>query len=48
MKTNKTLIKELKRDLHYYQMMVRIDLRVARTGMEKCKEIARRMRALQK
>jgi len=48
MKTNKTLIKELRHDLHYYQMMVRVDLRVVKAGVAKCKEIAVRMRQLQK
>ena len=47
MKTNKTLIKELKHELHYHQMMVRVDLNAARAGIAKCKQIARRMRELQ-
>lgn len=41
-------LKELRQDLHYYQMMVRVDLHAARAGMEKCREIAKKMRELQK
>jgi len=47
MKTNKTLIKEHKQELHYYQMMVRVDINAARAGIRKCKEIAAKMRKLQ-
>lgn len=47
MKQNKTLIKELRRDLHYHQMMVRIDLRAVRAGVRKCKELGEQMRDLQ-
>jgi len=47
MKTNKTLIKELRQDLRYHQMMVRVDVRAAKSGMRKCKEIAAKMRKLQ-
>jgi len=47
MKTTKTLIKELRRDLHYHQTMVRVDLNAARAGVRKCKEIAAKMRRLQ-
>jgi len=48
MKTNKTLIKELRLQLHYHQMLLRVDLRVVRASIAKCKEIAARMRQLQK
>jgi len=48
MKRNKTLIKELRKDLHYHQGMNRIDLRAYQAGVRKCKEIAAKMRALQK
>jgi hypothetical protein len=48
MKKNKTLIKEIRKDLHYHQMMVRVDLRAARRGMQKCRELAEKMRRLQK
>lgn len=47
MKQNKTLIKELRQELHYHQMMVRVDLRAVRAGVRKCKEIGAKMRVLQ-
>jgi len=47
MKTNKTLIKELRQELRYHQTMVRVDIRAAKSGMKKCKEIAAKMRVLQ-
>lgn len=47
MAKQKTL-KELREDLHYYQMMVRVDYRAARAGVAKCKEIAAKMREIQK
>jgi hypothetical protein len=48
MKTNKTRIKELRRELRYHQMMNRVDLRAYHAGVRKCKEIAAKMRELQK
>jgi hypothetical protein len=48
MKTSKTKIKELRQELHFHQMMVRVDLRAARAGVAKCKEIAAKMRELQR
>ena len=47
MKKNKTLIKEIRKILHYHQMMVRVDLRAARAGVRKCKELGEQMRLLQ-
>lgn len=47
MKTPKTQIKELRQELHFYQMMVRVDLRAVKAGVAKCKEIAAKMRKLQ-
>jgi ABC-type tungstate transport system permease subunit len=47
MKKNKTLINELRKELHYHQMMVRVDLNSVRAGVRKCKEIAAKMRELQ-
>jgi adenylate kinase len=47
MKTNKTIIRELRQELHHHQMMNRVDLRAYRAGVRKCKEIAARMRELQ-
>lgn len=48
MKKNKTLIRELKKALHYYQMMVRIDMRAVQAGKAKCRLIAEIMRELQR
>lgn len=47
MKQNKTLIKELRQELRYHQMMNRVDLRAARAGVRKCKELGQQMRDLQ-
>jgi len=48
MKTNKTLLKELRKELRYWQMMVRMDMKSLERTREKCKEIGSKMRALQK
>lgn len=48
MKTKKTLIKELKNELRYHQTMVRVDLRSYKAGIEKCKQIAAKMRSILK
>lgn len=48
MKQSKTLIKELRKELHYQQLMLRVDLRAVKAGIARCKEIGARMRALQK
>jgi len=48
MKKSKTLIKELRQELHYHQQMVRVDLRSLKAGIAKCKEIGAKMRKLQK
>jgi hypothetical protein len=47
MKTNKTLLKELRAELHHWQMIARMDARSLKRTREKCKEIATKMRALQ-
>ena len=47
MKTNKTLIKELRQELHFHQQMVRVDIRSVKAGIRKCKEIGAKMRQLQ-
>jgi len=47
MKTNKTLIKEMRGELRYWQMMVRLDIRSLKLTRIKCKEIAAKMRQLQ-
>ena len=48
MKTNKTLIKELRIELHHHQTMVKVDIRALKAGISKCKEIAAKMRELQR
>jgi len=47
MKQNKTLIKELRAELHYWQMIARMDARSLKATRAKCKEIATKMRELQ-
>jgi hypothetical protein len=47
MRKPKTIIKELRQELHYHQMMVRVDIQAVRAGMKKCKEIAAKMREAQ-
>lgn len=47
MKQNKTLIKKLRRELHFHQTMLRVDLSAVRAGVRKCKELGQRMRDLQ-
>ena len=47
-KKNKTLLKELRAELHYWQMRVRMDIRSLERTKEKVKEIGAKMRALQK
>jgi bifunctional ADP-heptose synthase (sugar kinase/adenylyltransferase) len=48
MKTNKTLIKELRVELRYHQQLLRVDIRAVKAGIAKCKEIGAKMRELQK
>lgn len=48
MKKSRSLrLRELKADLHYYQQMVRVDVRSLKAGIRKCKEIGAKMRDLQ-
>ncbi len=47
MKTNKTLIKELRQELRYWQERTRIDIRSLAGSRAKCQAIAAEMRALQ-
>jgi hypothetical protein len=47
MKQNKTLIKELREELRYWQQMARIEARWLAGSRQKCKEIGAKMRALQ-
>ena len=47
MKKNKTLIKELREELRYWQMMTRMDIRSLRSAKNKCREIAAKMRSIQ-
>jgi len=46
MKTNKTLLKELRAELHYWQMRVRMDVKSLERTKERCKGSAAKMRAL--
>jgi hypothetical protein len=48
MKTNKTLIKELRVELRYHQQLLRVDIRAVKAGIAKIKEIGAKMRELQK
>jgi hypothetical protein len=47
-KQPQTQIRELRRELRYHQEMVRVDLRALKAGIRKCKEIAAKMRELQR
>lgn len=46
-KSRSLVMRELRADLHYYQQMVRIDVRALKASIRKCKEIGARMRELQ-
>ncbi len=46
-KSKSLRLRELRADLHYYQQMVRVDIRSLKAGIRKCKEIGAKMRALQ-
>lgn len=41
-------MRELKEQLHFFQMHVRMDIRSVASGKAKVREIARRMREVQK
>lgn len=47
-KTNKTLLKELRAELHHWQMIARMEAKGLKATREKCKKIGARMRKLQK
>ena len=47
-KTDKAILKELHKELRYHQTMVRVDLRALIAGREKCKEIGKQMRLIQR
>jgi hypothetical protein len=47
-KQPQTQIRELRQELRYHQEMVRVDLRALKAGIRKCKEIAAKMRELQR
>lgn len=47
MKKNKTLLKELREELHYWQMRARMNANSLRRTREKVKEIGAKMRDLQ-
>jgi phosphoribosylcarboxyaminoimidazole (NCAIR) mutase len=44
MKKSQTVIKELRKELHYWQMRVRMDIKSLHRTQAKCKEIAAQMR----
>lgn len=46
-KSRSLQLRELRADLRYYQMMVRVDVRALKAGIRKCKEIGAKMRELQ-
>jgi hypothetical protein len=48
MKTKKTVLGELRKELRYYQTMVRVDIRALKAAAAKCKEIGKKMRGVQK
>jgi len=48
MKTNKTLIKELREELRYWQMQVRLDLRSLKGSIARCRDLGREMTLLAK
>lgn len=49
MKKSKNLrMRELRADLHYFQQLVRVDIRSLKAGIRKCKEIGAKMRELQR
>jgi hypothetical protein len=47
MKTKKTLLKELRAELHYWQSRVRMDMNSLERTKERAREIATKMRAIQ-
>jgi len=42
------MIKELRKELHYHQQMLRVDITCLKLGIAKAKESAKEMRRLQK
>lgn len=48
MKRQPAKLRKLREELHYHQQMVRVDLKCAVLGMRKCREIAARMREIQR
>ncbi len=47
MKKNSAVMRKLREDLHYWQMIARIEARCLRATRDKCKEIAAKMRQVQ-
>jgi hypothetical protein len=47
-KSRSLQLRELRADLRYYQMMVRVDARALKASIRKCKELGEKMRELQK
>lgn len=48
MKKNSTLLRELRAELHYWQMQARMEARRLKATRNKCKNIGAQMRELQK
>jgi hypothetical protein len=48
MKTKKTLLKELRKELRYFQQRTRIDINALKASRAKCKEIGAKMRGIQR
>jgi hypothetical protein len=48
MKKKSAAMRKLREDLHYWQMIARIEARVLRATREKVKEVAAKMRSVQK
>ena len=46
-KSRSLRLRELRADLHYYQIMARVDARALKASIRKCKEIGAKMRELQ-
>jgi hypothetical protein len=48
MKKKSTILKEIRQELHYWQGRVRMDYKSYLRAVEKVKEVARKMREVQK
>jgi hypothetical protein len=46
-KSRSLVMREMRADLHFYQLQVRVDIRALKASIRKCKEIGAKMRELQ-